>query len=49
MDDWDKPTIIRKSRPTGRDARSSAAVNQAMASGNVEVHRKSIHRPDALL
>ena len=40
-DDWDKPTVIRKSRTTARDARSTSAVNQAMASGNVMVQKKS--------
>lgn len=40
MDDWDKPTILRKSRPTAKDARSASAVNKAMASGNVEVSKK---------
>lgn len=39
-DDWDKPTIIRKSRPTSKEARSSAAINAAMAKGNVEIHKK---------
>lgn len=38
--DW-KPTIIRKSRPTAKDMRSSAAINQALASGQgIELHKK---------
>lgn len=40
-DDWEKPTIIRKTRPTGKDARSNATINAAMANGNVEIHKKS--------
>lgn len=40
-DDWDKSTVIRKNRTTARDARSTSAVNQAMASGNVMVQKKS--------
>lgn len=39
-DDWDKPTILRKSRPTSKDLKSSAAVNQALAKGNVEISLK---------
>ena len=41
-DDWDKPTVLRKSRPSTKDSRTSAAVNKAMASGNVEIHKKSM-------
>lgn len=40
-DDWDKPTVLRKSRPTAKDSRSTAAINKAMATGNVEIHKKS--------
>jgi hypothetical protein len=36
----DKPTIIRKSRVSSKDARSTSAVNRAMATGNVEIHKK---------
>lgn len=43
-DDWDKPTVLRKSRPTAKDSRGAAAVNKAMAAGNVEVHKKSRSR-----
>jgi hypothetical protein len=39
-EDWDKPTILRKSRPTTKEARSGSAVNRAMAAGNVEVTKK---------
>jgi hypothetical protein len=42
MDDWEKPTVIRKSRPSGKDARSSTAVNQALASGTASIQKKSI-------
>lgn len=41
-DDWDKPTVLRKSRPSAKDSRSTAAINKAMATGNVEVHKKSM-------
>lgn len=38
--DW-KPTIIRKSGLTGKDARSSSAVNKALAAGQkVETHKR---------
>lgn len=43
-EDWDKPTVIRKSRPSGRDSRTPAAINRAMAMGNVEVHKKSMRQ-----
>ena len=39
--DWDKVTIIRKSKPAAKDLKSAAAINKAMASGNAEITRKS--------
>lgn len=39
-DDWDKVTIIRKSKPTSKDLRSSSVINKAMATGNVEITKK---------
>ena len=39
-DDWDKPTIIRKSKPTSKDLKSAAVVNKAMAAGQVEIIKK---------
>ncbi len=39
-DDWDKPTIIRKSKPTSKDLKSSAVLNKAIASGQVEVTKR---------
>ena len=39
-DDWDKVTIIRKSKPTSKDMRSSSVINKAMATGNVEITKK---------
>ena len=32
----DKTTVLRKSRPSAKDARSNEMVNQAMKTGNVE-------------
>lgn len=42
-EDWDKPTILRKSRPTSKDLKSNAAVNQALAKGNVEISLKGMY------
>lgn len=44
--DWDTPTVLKKKRPSAKDAKSSAVLNQAMASGNVEVRKKCnpVHR-----
>lgn len=41
--DWDEQTVIRKSRPSAKEAKSSTAINRAMASGNFEVHKKSMN------
>lgn len=41
-EDWDKPTILRKSRPSSKDLKSSATINQALAKGNVEISLKGI-------
>ena len=41
--DWDNVTIIRKSKPAAKDLKSASAVNRALASGNAEITRKSIH------
>ena len=45
----DKPTVLRKGRVSSKDARSTSAVNKAMATGNVEIHKKmSIYKVDNL-
>lgn len=41
-DSWDAPTVIRKGRVTSKEMKSSANINKAMASGNVEITRKGI-------
>lgn len=40
-EDWEKPTILRKGRISSKDARSTAAINKAMTTGNAEIHKKS--------
>lgn len=39
-DDWDKVTVIRKSKPSSKDLKSAAVINKAMASGQVEIIKK---------
>ena len=39
-DEWEKTTILRKSRPTAKEAKSAAVINAAMAKGNVEITKK---------
>lgn len=40
-EDWDRVTLLRKARPSAKDARSTSAINRAMATGNVEISKKS--------
>lgn len=39
--DWDEQTIIRKKAVSAKEAKSTAAVNRAMATGNYEITKKS--------
>lgn len=38
----EEPTyVLKKKRPSSKDAKSASAINQAMATGNVEISKKS--------
>lgn len=39
--DWDDQTVIRKNRPSAKEAKSASTINRAMATGQYEVHKKS--------
>ena len=39
MSDWDSVTILRKKK-NSQDAKSTQAINRALATGNVEIHKK---------
>jgi hypothetical protein len=39
--DWDSVTVLRKSKPSSKELKSSSVINRAMATGNVEISRKS--------
>jgi putative transcription factor len=42
--DWDEQTVIRKKTVSAKEAKSTAAVNRAMATGNYEITKKSTRR-----
>lgn len=39
-DDWDKVTVLRKARPSMKEMKSKESINQALATGNVDISKK---------